>query len=232
LKLRDKNGVVLIDPTDIDHPPSLNMFDVKLSDDPVERERILNGTVELYQYLFVGLLGAELTMKQGALFGFIARLLISIPGATIHTLIDLMEHGERYREHINRLTGTSRRFFETQFFHRKFSATKGQIISRLYGALGIPTVDRIFSHESVFASAMKVDKKALQNVRKYPDASEFVCFVRNVTDRAVKVTVRFFTMELAGELNDEELEKLLDTNRERYTAPWEEGGVPATPPPP
>ena len=329
LRLRDKNDVVLIDPTDIDHPPCLNMFDVKLSDDPVERERILNGTVELYQYLFGGLLGAELTMKQGALFGFIARLLISIPGATIHTLIDLMEHGERYREHINRLTGTGRRFFETQFFHRKFSATKDQIISRLYGVLGIPTLDRIFSHkqnkvnffeamnsgkiilintaagflgqegcsifgrffiamllqaalrrsetaltertpcflyideayqyfdeqmetlfnqarkyrlgitiaclhldqfpvrlrssvmtstaiklagglnasdEHIFASALRVEKKALQSVRKYPDASEFVCSVRNVTDHAVKVTVPFFAMELAPELDDEEME--------------------------
>jgi hypothetical protein len=145
----DPERVILIDPTDIEYPPCLNMFDVNLarSIDPVERERILNGTIALYEYLFGGLLGAELTQKQGTIFGYIARLLLAIPQATIRTLIDVMEHGERYRASMQELQGTARRFFETQFFHKKFNATKDQILSRLYGVLGIATLDRMFSHE-------------------------------------------------------------------------------------
>ena len=36
------------------------------------------------------LLGAELTQKQSVIFRYLARLMLTIPGATIHTLIELM----------------------------------------------------------------------------------------------------------------------------------------------
>ena len=56
--------LVLIDPNDIEFPAALNLFDAhldRLADyRPVDRERVLNGAVELYETLFGDMLGAEL----------------------------------------------------------------------------------------------------------------------------------------------------------------------------
>jgi Type IV secretion-system coupling protein DNA-binding domain len=141
---------VLVDPNDVEHPVCLNMFDFsrdRLSGyTPVDREKILNATVELYEYFFGALLGAELTQRQGLIFRYLARLLIEIPGATIHTLRELMENGEKYRPYMERLHGTARSFFATQFFDPKFRETKKQILTRLWGVMSNASLERMFSH--------------------------------------------------------------------------------------
>ena len=141
---------VLVDPNDVEHPVCLNMFDFnrdRLSGyAPVDREKILNATIELYEYFFGALLGAELTQRQGLIFKYLARLLMEIPGATIHTLRELMEDSERFRPYIQTLTGSTRSFFETRFFDRQFNETKKQILTRLWGVLSNATLERMFSH--------------------------------------------------------------------------------------
>ncbi|MBI3894351.1 MAG: type IV secretion system DNA-binding domain-containing protein [Acidobacteria bacterium] len=141
---------VLVDPNDVEHPVCLNMFDFnrdRLSGyAPVDREKILNATVELYEYFFGALLGAELTQRQGLIFRYLARLLIEIPDATIHTLRELMEDGERFRPYMEQLSGTARSFFATRFFDRQFNETKKQILTRLWGVLSNASLERMFSH--------------------------------------------------------------------------------------
>lgn len=141
---------VLVDPNDIEHPVCLNMFDFnrdRLSGyAPVDREKILNATIELYEYFFGALLGAELTQRQGLIFRYLARLLIEIPDANIHTLRELMEDSERFRPYMEKLTGTARSFFATQFFDKKFGETKKQILTRLWGVLSNSSLERMFSH--------------------------------------------------------------------------------------
>mgnify|MGYP001610422817 FL=1 len=141
---------VLVDPNDVEHPVCLNMFDFnrdRLSGyAPVDREKILNATVELYEYFFGALLGAELTQRQGLIFRYLARLLIEIPDATIHTLRELMEDGERFRPYMEQLSGTARSFFATRFFDRQFNETKKQILTRLWGVLSNQSLERMFSH--------------------------------------------------------------------------------------
>ncbi len=142
---------VLIDPNDVEYPACLNMFDFsrdRLSGyAPVDREKILNATVELYEYFFGALLGAELTQRQGLIFRYLARLLIEIPDATIHTLRELMENGEKFRPYMERLSGTVRSFFATQFFDPKFRETKKQILTRLWGVMSNASLERMFSHK-------------------------------------------------------------------------------------
>ena len=156
---------VLIDPSDIAYPIALGLFDLpkdRLADyGPAERERLLNGAVEMYEYVFSSLLGAELTQKQGVIFRFLARLLMVIPGATLHTFLDLMEHGERFRPFMAQLDGTARRFFDEEFFHPSFAATKKQIAKRLWGILANPVFERLFSH-----SESKLDFFAAMQARK------------------------------------------------------------------
>ncbi len=141
---------VLVDPNDVEHPVCLNMFDFNRSRlsgyAPVDREKILNATVELYEYFFGALLGADLTQRQGLIFRYLARLLLEIPEATIHTLRELMEDGERFRPYMEKLPGTARNFFATQFFDKKFGETKKQILTRLWGVLSNSSLERMFSH--------------------------------------------------------------------------------------
>ena len=142
--------LILVDPNDIEYPVALNMFDCNRERmegyGAADRERLLNGTISLYSYLFGALLGAELTDKQGVIFKYLARLMMVIPGATIHTMRELMEDAEPFRKYLDFLDGTTRKFFETQFFSRSFAQTKQQIARRLWSVLSYPTLDRMFSH--------------------------------------------------------------------------------------
>jgi hypothetical protein len=141
--------LVLIDPADVEFPAALNLFDAHLDRvrdySAADRERVLNGVVELYEMFFGAFLGAELTQKQGVIFRYLARLMLAIPGATIHTLISIMEDGKPYREYIETLDGSARHFFESEFFHPSFTATKKQVIRRLWGVLSTPAFERMFA---------------------------------------------------------------------------------------
>jgi hypothetical protein len=156
---------VLIDPTDVEHPVALNMFDFNRSRlsgyAPLDREKVLNATVELYEYFFGALLGAELTQRQGLIFRYLARLLIEVPGATIHTLRELMEDGEKFLPHMEKLQGTARAFFATRFFDASFRETKKQILARLWGVLSNTALERMFSHKE-----SKIDCFELMNSGK------------------------------------------------------------------
>ena len=141
--------LVVIDPADVEYPAALNLFDAHLdrvrSYSVADRERVLNGVIELYELFFSSMLGAELTQKQGVIFRYLARLMLTIPGATIHTLMQLMEDGKRFKPNMDQLDGSARHFFATEFFHPSFSATKKQILKRLWGVLSTPAFERMFA---------------------------------------------------------------------------------------
>jgi hypothetical protein len=142
----------LIDPTDIEYPLALNLFDAGMERinayQPLERERLINGVLELYDFVLGSLLSAELTQKQSVIFRYITRLMLHIPDATIHTFRELMEPKgyEKYQAHIERLDGTARAFFETEFMSKQFEDTKRQVVRRLWGILENRTFERMFSH--------------------------------------------------------------------------------------
>ena len=143
--------LVLIDPNDIEHPPCLNLFDFGLERldrySVLEREKLLNGAIALYAYMFGALLGAELTERQGVIFRYLARLLMTVPGATIHTLREFMENPESARPHFIALEGSARHFFETQFVSDAFQDTRQQILNRPWGILSSSVLERMFSNE-------------------------------------------------------------------------------------
>ena len=157
--------LVLIDPSDIDYPAALNLFDAHLDRteaySAVDRERVLNGVVELYETFFGAMLGAELTQKQGVIFRYLARLMITIPGASIHTLMQVMEDGTPFKAYMGQLQGSARHFFATEFFAPSFTATKKQILRRLWGVLSTPAFERMFGQ-----TENKLDLYAAMNAGK------------------------------------------------------------------
>jgi hypothetical protein len=144
--------IVIIDPSDIEYPVSLNLFDVGMDRlagyAPLERERLTNSILELYDFVLGTLLSAEMTQKQNVIFRYVTRLMLHIPDATIHTLRELMEPGSqiKFAEHIAKLSGTARHFFETEFAGKEFEQTKKQVLRRLWGILENQTFERMFSH--------------------------------------------------------------------------------------
>jgi len=144
--------VVIIDPTDVEWPVSLNLFDVGIERlqgyELLERERLTNSILELYDFVLGTLLSAEMTQKQNVIFRYVTRLMLHIPDATIHTLRELMEPGSQhtFAPHIAKLSGTARHFFETEFASKEFEQTKKQVLRRLWGILENQTFERMFSH--------------------------------------------------------------------------------------
>lgn len=142
----------LIDPTDIEYPVQLNLFSLGTerleSYSKLDRERLLNSVIELYDFVLAALLGAEMTSKQSVIFRFVTRALLQIPNATVHTLLELMEPGgdQKYQEHISKLQGAARSFFANEFNSAQFAETKRQVLRRLYGILENQTFERMFSH--------------------------------------------------------------------------------------
>lgn len=143
--------ICVIDPSDVEFPVALNMFDVgqdRLDEyDPASREKLTNSILELYDYVLASLLSAGMTQKQDVLFGYVTRLMLVIPDATIHTFRELMEPGSEvtYAEHISKLDGSAKHFFEKEFAGKEFAQTRSQVLRRLHGILKNQTFERMFS---------------------------------------------------------------------------------------
>jgi hypothetical protein len=149
--------LLLITPRDIQHPPALNIFDVNRGRlgqyDEATKEQVTAGVIQTFDYLFNGLLGADLTAKQGVFFRFVARLMLALPetlgrNATILDLINLMDDPAPYRAAIESLPPIQRNFFERDFVSKTFAQTKDQIRYRLNAILENPTLARLFTSPS------------------------------------------------------------------------------------
>jgi len=171
--LHDK--IIIIDPTDVEYPVSLNLFDVgmeRINSYPMlERERLTNSILELYDFVLGSLLDAGMTQKQSVIFRYVTRLMLHIPNATIHTLRELMEPGSeiKFASSIAKLTGTAKHFFETEFTSKEFKQTKQQVLRRLWGILENQTFERMFSHPQSkldLFSEMNAGKVILINTAK------------------------------------------------------------------
>lgn len=144
--------LIVIDPQDIEYPVALNLFDVGIDRingySELDKEQSINSVLELYEFVLGSLLDAKMTQKQSLLFRYITRLMLTIPDATIFTFKDLLTPGgaDLYREHIEKLQGSARDFFLTEFDGGEFKETKKQVLRRLWGILENQTFERMFSH--------------------------------------------------------------------------------------
>ena len=145
---------VIISPKDIKAPPALNIFDVNRERldqyDEAAKEQVVAGVIQTFDYVFSGLIGADLTAKQSVFFRFVARLMLSLPEtlgrtATILDMIALMDDPAPYRKAIESLPPIQRAFFERDFTSKTFAQTKEQIRYRLNAILENPTLARLFT---------------------------------------------------------------------------------------
>ncbi|MGX1412820.1 ATP-binding protein [Bradyrhizobium elkanii] len=165
--------LVVIDAEDVEWPVALNLFDVGIGEmhscSPAEHEGFRNAVLALYDYIFSALLSAEMTSRQNTLFHFTIELLLTIPSATIDTLIDLMQPGglAKFKEHLAVLDSDARRFFELKFNSKEFDRTKEQVVDRLFAVKRIRTLSRMFAAPKSkfdFFTEMSAGKVILVNI--------------------------------------------------------------------
>jgi len=155
-RLRDR--IVIIDP-EHEQPPALNMFDVsnaRMRDySESMRASVETEIVQLFNYIFTSAQN-DLTSRQGTVFSYVVRLVLSMPGSTIDTLRQVLEEdpkggfaNSRYRPAIEALDATAQDFFKNQYFELK--GFREQIAQRVYGLVQVPAFQRMF------ASNNKVD---------------------------------------------------------------------------
>jgi Type IV secretion-system coupling protein DNA-binding domain len=149
-----EDRVVLLTPKDIRHPPAINIFDIDRGRlgtyDEFTREQVTAGVIDTFDYLFTGLIGADLTAKQGVLFRYIARLMLAVPetmgrNATILDMIRLMDGTGPYEAAVQSLSDIPRDFFLRDFKDKTFDQTKEQIRYRLQAIIENPTLARLFT---------------------------------------------------------------------------------------
>ncbi|MCW2114449.1 cell envelope integrity protein TolA [Bradyrhizobium elkanii] len=147
--------MIAIDPTL--YAPALNIFaPPKRKYEASFQQQLENNAISLFQYIF-STKGSALTDKQMTCFSFAVPLMFSIPGATVHTLLDLMmdrpvsktggiRPDSPFKPYVDRLGPTAKRFFNDSFYDiAEYGATKDQIATRLYGILRYPAFDAMFS---------------------------------------------------------------------------------------
>jgi hypothetical protein len=143
--------LVVIDAEDIEWPIALNLFDVGIEETQsyslAEHEGFRNAVLALYDYIFSALLSAEMTSRQHTLFHFTIEFLLTIPSATLDTLIDLMQPRglAQFEQHLSKLDLDARRFFELKFNSKEFDRTKEQVVDRLFAVKRIRTLSRMFA---------------------------------------------------------------------------------------
>jgi hypothetical protein len=166
----------ILDAADIEYPIAINLFDMRLdrlaSLSPLDRERLTNSALEMYDFIIGSLLQAEMTSRQSTLFRFVTRALLAIPEATIHTFHDILKNGPgKYQTYIDRLDPTAREFFATDFnSNTQFKQTREQVNARLLAVLGNQTFLRMFSSPrskiDLFAEINTPGKVILINAEK------------------------------------------------------------------
>lgn len=147
--LHDK--LIWIDPSDVEFPLSLNLFDAKLERSAQyslrERENLLNNLIDMYEFVFRSLLSSEMTDRQSTLFQFVTRLMLQIPNSNIQTLVAFLGQNnlKGYEQYIEKLDPTAKGFFETDYKAGAYKDTQQQVRNRLYSILRSTTFDRMFS---------------------------------------------------------------------------------------
>lgn len=141
----------ILDAADVEYPIAVNLFDMHLDRlttlSPLERERLTNSALEMYEFIIGSLLQAEMTSRQSTLFRFVTRALFAIPRATIHTFYDILKNGTaKYQAYIDALDPVAREFFATDFNNNAlFKQTREQVNVRLLAVLENRPFLRMFS---------------------------------------------------------------------------------------
>lgn len=143
--------LVIINAGDTPFPLRINPFDLnrrridKL--DLGHREEVLAGIVQLLAYIFEAL-SSDLTGRQELVLKILCQWMLNIPGATIHTMTELLTRPGPYLRYTEGLTATAQRFINDHLYSRtdkQYADVCNQLHRRLFELLSVPAFERCLS---------------------------------------------------------------------------------------
>lgn len=127
----DPDRLILVDPQTC--PPALNIFARETGD-----EESISDALGMYEYIFSAL-EAKLTSKQSLVYRMLARLCLVIPGATLNTLMELLQPGgaEPYEQYIEELPQSAQVFFSEYALKKgnQYNETRQEVLRRVITVL-------------------------------------------------------------------------------------------------
>jgi hypothetical protein len=168
--------LLIIDPAQV---PQLNMFDISniraKGYGESDMEQIEGDVVNLFEYVFRAI-GSDLTPQQITAINFCIRLLLSMPGSSIETLVMLLELPATkfsatpvdIQEAISKLDPTAQGYFKNQFFSVGMHATRTGVANRIYNVIKERAFLRMFTGNNRidFFEAMQQGKIIVVNTNK------------------------------------------------------------------
>jgi hypothetical protein len=142
---------------DLQYTPALNPLDVgdvhRLSEN--DRYEVTQTVSTVITSLFTSLLNTPLTGKQAILYDFFIPALIHIPGATLNTLLELLDDGyPKYAHHLAKAPEGIQRWFRTHLTPKakgqredEFASTRKELYYRIEGIFADTLFARMLSHK-------------------------------------------------------------------------------------
>ena len=143
--------LLIVDTTDVEWTPSINMFDMSTSQldslSPRNREKVLTEVIDGVSFILSKLITETGTShNMDAVLRFLAQFMLVIPDATIFTLRDLLRDPAPYMDHVARLDPVAQDFFLNEFFGERniFKQSRDALRRRLMAVLAMPGFARLF----------------------------------------------------------------------------------------
>ena len=209
-----KDRLIIIDPTDVDHPPAMNLFAVNRKRlgayDARTKAEVLNGIVSLYGYVFESLLDAKSTQRQKMVLGYLTRLMLCMPGASLDTLRQLLsDHTPALKAHAGALDPGTLAFFTEEFAKPDYRRVAGELLRRLWGLMEDPTLAAMFT-----AKENKVDLNSALQSGKVVLVNTALGFLKgersSLLGRMLLALVLQAVLERAGESNPRPAHIIID----------------------
>ena len=154
--------LIVVDPRD---PVAMNIFDVPLKRmagyGRIKEMQLRNRARALIERIFTSLLSAEMTQTQGLVEGFLADVMMAMPGATMQTLRDILREPEAFMEEIAKVGGDAADFLSNEFMSGQYRPTRRQLLRRVWGILQSPLRDMVCAPETRLDVGLELQRGAI-----------------------------------------------------------------------
>ena len=154
--------LIVVDPRD---PVAMNIFDVPLKRmagyGRIKEIQLRNRARALVERIFTSLLSAEMTQTQGLVERFLADVMLTMPGATMQTLRDILREPEAFMEEIAKVGGDAADFLSNEFMSGQYRPTRRQLLRRVWGILQSPLRDMVCAPETRLDVGLELQRGAI-----------------------------------------------------------------------
>jgi hypothetical protein len=140
------------------------------------------------------------------------------PSDRVPAYLIIDEAAEYFDGTLERLLAQARKFnLGVVFAHQHMDQLSPTLRSAVAANTSIKMAGGVSDHDArLLAPDMRTSPEFISGARKRSRSTEFACHVRNLTDRALKITVPFGALEDAPRMSAGAHDELRDRNRARY----------------